>query len=72
MPQALLFIQSHREPDPQQIASVWCDLATALFGAFSVKDGESKRGEPARGGKWRRKKKTDRKTQLKRREEKKW
>lgn len=30
----------HREPDPQQIAGVWCDLAAALFGAFADKDKE--------------------------------
>lgn len=39
----------HREPDPQQIAGVWCDLAAALFGAFADKDKEreeeSDRGE---------------------------
>lgn len=39
----------HREPDPQQIASVWCDLAAALFGAFTDKDIEKKREEPVRG-----------------------
>lgn len=45
----------HREPDPQQIAGVWCDLAAALFGAFSDKDRESE--EQSQGGeKWRGKK----------------
>lgn len=38
----------HREPDPQQIAGVWCDLAAALFGAFTDKDRE-RRGELGRG-----------------------
>lgn len=42
----------HREPDPQQIAGVWCDLAAALFGAFADKDREGKRREPGRGGEW--------------------
>lgn len=36
------------EPDPQQIAGVWCDLAAALFGAFTDKDTE--REEDNRGG----------------------
>lgn len=31
MPRALLFICSLWEPDSQQIAGVWCDLAAALF-----------------------------------------
>lgn len=46
----------HREPDPQQIAGVWCDLAAALFGAFTDKDRE--REEESWGGeKWMRGKK---------------
>ncbi len=56
----------HREPDPQQIAGIWCDLAAALFRAFADKDREGE--EESRGEeKWRRKEK-DRKIQLKRRE----
>lgn len=31
MPHASLFICSLWEPDSQQIAGVWCDLAAALF-----------------------------------------
>lgn len=58
----------HREPDPQQIASVWCDLAAALFGAFTDKDIEKKREEPVRGK--REGGKMDRKIQLKRKREK--
>lgn len=45
----------HREPDPQQIAGVWCDLAAALFGAFADKDREGE--EQSRGGEQKKKKK---------------
>lgn len=45
----------HREPDPQQIAGVWCDVAAALFGAFAGKDREGESGESRGrvGGEWR-------------------
>lgn len=45
----------YREPDSQQIAGVWYDLAAALFRAFTDKDGE---GEDESSGekKWKKKK----------------
>lgn len=61
----------HREPDPQQIAGVWCDLAAALFGASSDRDAQSKEDRHEKRESGDREKKMDRKTQITRREKKK-
>lgn len=58
----------YREPDSQQIAGVWYDLAAALFRAFTDKDGEGEE-ESREEEKWRGKNRKG-KIQLKRRERK--